>query len=60
MNTYTLTRYFDTNTVLEPELTITIGVVTVPSDATVLINGIQRRIISAIPGQFTIQVKLQL
>lgn len=56
MNTYTLTRYFDTNTVLEPELTITIGVVTVPSDATVLINGIQRRIISAIPGQFTIQV----
>lgn len=56
MNTYTLTRYFDTNTVLEPELTITIGVVTVPSDATVLINGIQRRIITAIPGQFTIQV----
>ena len=56
MNTYTLTKYFDTNTVLEPKLTITIGVVTVPSDATVLINGIQRRIITAIPGQFTIQV----
>lgn len=56
MNTYTLTRYFDTNTVLTPELTISIGVITIPSDATVLINGVQRRTIIALPGEFTIQV----
>lgn len=56
MNTYTLTRYFDTNTVLTPELTITVNVVTYPSDATVLINGIQRRSITTTPGEITIVV----
>ena len=56
MNTYTLTRYFGTNTVLEPKLTITVNVVTYPSDATVLMNGSQRRSITTIPGEVTIVV----
>lgn len=56
MNTYTLNQYFGTNTILEPALKITIGVVTVPSDATVLINGSQRNIITGLPGEYTIEV----
>ena len=56
MNTYTLTRYFGATETLTPKLTITISVVTNPSDATVLINGTQRKTITGYPGEYTIEV----
>lgn len=56
MNTYTLTRYFGVTETITPKLTITISVVTNPSDATVLINGTQGKTITGYPGEYTIEV----